>query len=65
ITLYIKSVPNSQIRKATGLGRSIIKDIIKEAKVRDYNLKVSKIIIIAYIINKLCSGHPCKGDKEI
>ncbi|KAF2174770.1 hypothetical protein K469DRAFT_613340, partial [Zopfia rhizophila CBS 207.26] len=65
ITLYTKSVSNSQIRKATGLRRSIIKDIIKKAKVRGYNLEVSKTIIIAYVINKLCSGHPCKRDEEI
>ncbi|KAF2185517.1 hypothetical protein K469DRAFT_575994, partial [Zopfia rhizophila CBS 207.26] len=65
ITLYIEGISNSRIREATGLRRSIIKDIIKEAKVRGYNPKVSKTIIIAYIINKLCSRHLCKRDKEI
>ncbi|KAF2174437.1 hypothetical protein K469DRAFT_613634, partial [Zopfia rhizophila CBS 207.26] len=53
------------IREATSLRRSIIKDIIKKTKVRGYNLKVSKTIIIAYVINKLCSRHPYKGDEEI
>ncbi|KAF2183356.1 hypothetical protein K469DRAFT_583491, partial [Zopfia rhizophila CBS 207.26] len=57
-------ISNSQIHKATGLRRSIIKDIIKKTKVRDYNLEVSKTIIIAYIINKSYSGCPCKGDEE-
>ncbi|KAF2177246.1 hypothetical protein K469DRAFT_603821, partial [Zopfia rhizophila CBS 207.26] len=53
------------IREATGLRRSTIKDIIKEAKVRGYNLEVSKTVIIAYVINKPRSGCPCKRDEEI
>ncbi|KAF2194096.1 hypothetical protein K469DRAFT_549469, partial [Zopfia rhizophila CBS 207.26] len=57
-------VPNSQIREATSLRRSIIKDIVKETKVRGYNLEVSKTVTIAYVIDKLCSGRPCKGDEE-
>ncbi|KAF2184751.1 hypothetical protein K469DRAFT_521315, partial [Zopfia rhizophila CBS 207.26] len=58
ITLYTEGVPNSRIRKATGLGRSIIKDIVKEAKARGYNPEVSKTVIIAHVIDKPRSGRP-------
>ncbi|KAF2195798.1 hypothetical protein K469DRAFT_543215, partial [Zopfia rhizophila CBS 207.26] len=52
------------IREATGLGRSTIKDIVKEAKARGYDPEVSKTVTMAHVINKPCSGRPCKGDEE-
>ncbi|KAF2178977.1 hypothetical protein K469DRAFT_480008, partial [Zopfia rhizophila CBS 207.26] len=64
IALHTEGVPNSRIREATGLGRSTIKDIVKEAKARGYDPEVSKTVTMAHVIDKPRSGRPCKGDEE-